>query len=152
MGLHEPSSLMYYYHHPDIENGLSEIKAEDCYYISSDFTFFDDTLTNGDQMISLKDEPKCPDDWVIIRKKVTCFNEWISIKDRLPDESVQYIVCRPTYDILTGLKQDELCSHVAGFDTEENKFYYDGFDRFEERDFFTDVLYWMPLPEPPKLL
>lgn len=53
--------------------------------------------------------------------------EWVSVKDKLPNDNERYLTC------------DE-----DGFIA---VFYFFPFDRTFAND---DVTYWMPLPEPPK--
>lgn len=57
-------------------------------------------------------------------------NEWVSVKDRLPEQSGYY-----------------LCTYV--FDN--HRFYYDRWFWESEKRFATtdNITHWMPLPEPP---
>lgn len=78
-------------------------------------------------------------------------NQWISINDRLPDESGAYLCyCGESfiktmniYSFAKNLKQ------VDKYDFRENKvgwYFYDSDWGFCER---TGITHWMPLPEPP---
>lgn len=74
--------------------------------------------------------------------------EWISVKDRLPEESGNYIVCC----------DDSSCSYGEGIwyssDVVVVSEYYEGswiwYEGGTEWSLENIVTHWMPLPEPPK--
>lgn len=74
--------------------------------------------------------------------------EWISVKDRLPEESGNYIVCC----------DDSSCSYGEGIwyssDVVVVSEYYEGswiwYESGTEWSLENIVTHWMPLPEPPK--
>ena len=67
--------------------------------------------------------------------------EWISVKDRLPEEG-EYVLC-----VLKGFNYGgkiQVCKFVPA-DKFKDKPYFEHF-----RNGFPSVTHWMPLPEPPK--
>ena len=74
--------------------------------------------------------------------------QWISVKDRLPDEEGKYIVIAYngiTIDILYFYKRYPYCN--KGIRTDRPVWCgYDDYGDFEVKS----VTYWMPLPEPPE--
>ncbi len=66
---------------------------------------------------------------------VSC-NEWISVKDRLPEDSREVLI----YDKRSG---DVLYAWYSMETWNENDFCYEGDD-------LDDISHWMPLPEPPE--
>lgn len=80
-------------------------------------------------------------------------NEWISVKDRLPDEDGKYLCVKDALGTP--------CVNVCWFSKDLFKVdKYDFFDKKGIRGFYnyssewgyygTDVTHWMPLPELPK--
>lgn len=78
--------------------------------------------------------------------------EWISVKDRLPDEG-KYLVCKDVH----GNKIIDICAYTNNLEAidkydfqGQNRGGWYGYDSecgyFERRN----VTHWMPLPEPPK--
>ena len=73
--------------------------------------------------------------------------EWISVKDRLPETDGIYIVC----DCRLNGNQ---WIHTAGFRKASSSwcelhgmYYDDGYGRYSEQD---KITHWMPMPTPPK--
>ena len=67
--------------------------------------------------------------------------EWISVKDRLPEEG-EYVLC-----VLKGFNYGgkiQVCKFVPA-DKFKDKPYFEHF-----RNGFPSVTHWMPLPQPPK--
>lgn len=62
---------------------------------------------------------------------VPAFGQWISVKDRLPENGTVVIGCSETWGVDTYMYVDET--------------WYDG-----NAEDINDVTYWMPLPEPPE--
>jgi hypothetical protein len=60
--------------------------------------------------------------------------EWISVKERLPKESGDYLIT------------DTGTCFVSYFDVEEQKWEFFGVEFWKHEE----VTHWMPLPEPPK--
>ena len=73
--------------------------------------------------------------WVEIQPTV---HSWISVKDRLPDKSEEYIVCAIDEDGERFVTTDSWLSLLFG-----------GWYLFGEKS-TSKVTHWMPLPEPPK--
>lgn len=68
-------------------------------------------------------------------------NEWISVDDRLPGSSGDYLVLTPS----------NLCE-VLHFSAVHKLFNSnDVYDEYEAKLYSIDVSYWMPLPEPPEM-
>ncbi len=65
-------------------------------------------------------------------------NEWISVKDRLPEEDKPYIISYRS--------NDEQKVVGAFWDS------FEGYNQFttDEGLIYEDVTHWMPLPNPPK--
>ena len=63
--------------------------------------------------------------------------QWISVKDRLPDTSIEYIVCAIDED------GEQFVTSDHWLDTVRHWYLFD-----EHAD--SVVTHWMPLPEPPK--
>ena len=73
--------------------------------------------------------------------------EWISVKDRLPETDGIYIVCDRRLNGYPWI-------HTVGFRKASSSwcelhgvYYDDGYGRYSDQDKFT---HWMPLPNPPK--
>lgn len=80
--------------------------------------------------------------------------DWISVKDRLPEENGMYICCikaskRTSYvDVIGFVRNLHEFDEIYFF--EENR---SGFIKTDDRLGFIEikkVTHWMPLPEPPK--
>lgn len=74
-------------------------------------------------------------------------NEWISVKDRLPDDWSHIIVCNANaniYDYDTGVSEATYAPCVKGCC--DSRFETKGIEYIHN----DDVTHWMPLPEPPK--
>lgn len=64
-------------------------------------------------------------------------NEWISVKDRLPERRGRYIVA--------------VCNYIGKIDVFDLWFDYPEWYIDEDDDLYQfEVTHWMPLPEPPK--
>lgn len=61
--------------------------------------------------------------------------EWISVKDRLPEEGVPVLVCRL---IMTSVKYQQEAVYIEE-DWQDGIYFYG----------ISNVTHWMPLPEPP---
>lgn len=63
--------------------------------------------------------------------------EWISVKDRLPENDDDVLLCFNTGVMVVGFRSnyDELCAHI------DEEYY---------ANCKTCPTHWMPLPEPPK--
>lgn len=73
--------------------------------------------------------------------------EWISIEDRLPTESKEYLVSRYK------------CVNIAIFslnykfyNQEKGNYYGPAWENNELGGTYEDVNHWMPLPNPPKVI
>ncbi len=71
-------------------------------------------------------------------------SEWISVKDRLPEEGIPVIVCylgyydgMPCSDSLANIKCGGWC-------------WWEGYDCDNDEEIRVDVTHWMMLPDPPK--
>lgn len=64
--------------------------------------------------------------------------EWISVKDRLPENGVYVLVCGPRGGIQLAQMRGDRCDHR-----------YIWWKAYGTRK-FTTCTHWMPLPEPPK--
>ena len=76
----------------------------------------------------------------LVKNGVTV-QEWISVKDRLPEEG-EYVLC-----VLKGFNYGgkiQVCKFVPA-DKFKDKPYFEHF-----RNGFPSVTHWMPLPQPPK--
>lgn len=67
-------------------------------------------------------------------------NKWISVKDRLPERSGDYLTCR-FGDIMSVLMYSAVHKLFNA---------YDDLSENHNKKFAVAVDYWMPLPEPPK--
>ena len=100
--------------------------------------------TIGEYNIPHKFKEKIAD--YLISNGVTV-QEWISVKDRLPETDGIYIVC----DCRLNGNQ---WIHTAGFRKASSSwcelhgmYYDDGYGRYSEQD---KITHWMPMPNPPK--
>ena len=100
--------------------------------------------TLGEYNIPHKFKEKIAD--YLISNGVTV-QEWISVKDRLPETDGIYIVC----DCRLNGNQ---WIHTAGFRKASSSwcelhgmYYDDGYGRYSEQD---KITHWMPMPNPPK--
>lgn len=66
--------------------------------------------------------------------------EWISVKDRLPDEHVLFNFEEPFFGTVT------LEQNVGYYDEESDSWYF----AINDHKVKTKVTHWMPLPESPK--
>lgn len=67
-------------------------------------------------------------------------NEWISVKERLPEKSCEYFVFTKSEQYM-----------VLEYSSEHKKFNaFDGQSKRVVQDCAIEVSHWMPLPEPPK--
>ena len=71
-------------------------------------------------------------EWIIMRK------EWISVEERLPEKEGKYIICTDRGYVTFGF--------FGNYDGNGNLTILRNNPRFDYRN----VIYWMPLPEPPK--
>lgn len=69
-------------------------------------------------------------------------NEWISVKDRLPDEDGEVLIYMPNED------WEELIA-IVPFSVEHKKFYSYSDEVAIDQE-LKRITHWMPLPEPPK--
>lgn len=74
-------------------------------------------------------------------------NEWINVKDRLPEENKLYLCVRTSHPKMW----------LESFDTKERKFGvwwdYEPDGQYHKKYRFIEnkgISHWMPLPEPPK--
>ncbi len=68
-------------------------------------------------------------------------SEWISVKDRLPDESGRYLVANFEHDYVA----------VLHFSMRHGMFNsFDEFSPMAASDRAIPITHWMPLPEPPE--
>lgn len=72
-------------------------------------------------------------------KKVKKINNWISVKDRLPEFSGNVLVCYRTGERFCNFMRNEVCYYADG-----------KFTRSDGCIIYTTVTHWQPLPEPPK--
>lgn len=80
-------------------------------------------------------------------------NEWISVKDRLPENGGLYLVCCES--LIKGGNDTvwmvRFTPKYKGIFLEENKAYwYETDHEFGDIDVTEHITHWMPLPEPPK--
>lgn len=76
--------------------------------------------------------------------------EWISVKDRLPENDGEYLVYTESGDIFNA-QFDSCCGENGEFGAWHS--YYDGHTLgFLDADWmpYDGITHWMPLPEPPK--
>ena len=77
--------------------------------------------------------------------------EWISVKDRLPEENGRYLC----YIVDGNGYQRMLCFALNLETVDDYDFYHQNYAGFYDYDSeygyfeYTDVTHWMPLPEPP---
>ncbi len=69
--------------------------------------------------------------------------EWISVKDRLPEENTRVLICTQWGDVWMASYYSECRIAQAYWDVETLR---GGGIDFKA----TEVTHWMPLPEPPK--
>jgi hypothetical protein len=79
--------------------------------------------------------------------------EWISVNDRLPDESGEYFVFKKTMfgcwcDVLGFAKDGRKVDKYDFGDQRKNVWYY--YDSEYGYGVSNNVTHWMPLPQPPK--
>ena len=73
--------------------------------------------------------------------------EWISVKDRLPETDGIYIVCDCRLNGNQWIHTDGFRKASSSWCELHGMYYDDVYGRYSEQDKFT---HWMPLPEPPK--
>lgn len=67
--------------------------------------------------------------------------EWISVKDRLPEDSCDVLVAKRNGRVFK-------MSYHAPFDSGKRIFQWFGFGKWIDQH--SQITHWMPLPEPPK--
>ena len=77
--------------------------------------------------------------WVRRRPTVPAYGQWVSVKDRLPEEQKEVLIYLPEYDSV------EMASlfTIPSMNLRE-------WVQNEDAYMLDEVSYWMPLPEPPK--
>ena len=73
--------------------------------------------------------------------------EWISVKDRLPETDGIYIVCDCRLNGNQWIHTDGFRKASSSWCELHGMYYDDGYGRYSEQDKFT---HWMPMPELPK--
>ena len=73
--------------------------------------------------------------------------EWISVKDRLPETDGIYIVCDCRLNGNQWIHTDGFRKASSSWCELHGMYYDDGYGRYSEQDKFT---HWMPMPNPPK--
>ena len=73
--------------------------------------------------------------------------EWISVKDRLPETDGIYIVCDCRLNGNQWIHTDGFRKASSSWCELHGMYYDDVYGRYSEQDKFT---HWMPLPNPPK--
>ena len=73
--------------------------------------------------------------------------EWISVKDRLPETDGIYIVCDCRLNGNQWIPTDGFRKASSSWCELHGMYYDDVYGRYSEQDKFT---HWMPLPNPPK--
>ena len=73
--------------------------------------------------------------------------EWISVKDRLPETDGIYIVCDCRLNGNQWIRTDGFRKASSSWCELHGMYYDDVYGRYSEQDKFT---HWMPMPNPPK--
>ena len=73
--------------------------------------------------------------------------EWISVKDRLPETDGIYIVCDCRLNGNQWIHTDGFRKASSSWCELHGMYYDDVYGRYSEQDKFT---HWMPMPKPPK--
>ena len=74
--------------------------------------------------------------------------EWISVKDRLPETDGIYIVCDCRLNGNQWIHTDGFRKASSSWCELHGMYYDDVYGRYSEQDKFT---HWMPMPQPPKM-
>ena len=70
--------------------------------------------------------------------------EWISVKDRIPNDEIPVLV---TYKSFVN---DELLSDMIAAKSKGKWYWWDGTPLCISDEVLVEITHWMPLPEPPK--
>ena len=81
-------------------------------------------------------------------------SDWISVNDKLPAESGDYICARNMFkssDIVAFCLGDDDCDNARWLDSDRGALFYSATkERREKMKNYGVVTHWMKLPEPPK--
>lgn len=89
--------------------------------------------------VTIADMSNIMRNWVRRRPTVPAYGQWVSVKDRLPEEQKEVLIYLPEYDSV------EMASlfTIPSINLRE-------WVQNEDAYMLDEVSYWMPLPEPPK--
>ena len=89
--------------------------------------------------VTIADMSNIMRNWVCRQPTVPAYGQWVSVKDRLPEEQKEVLIYLPEYDSV------EMASlfTIPGMNLRE-------WTQNEDAYMLDEVSHWMPLPEPPK--
>lgn len=89
--------------------------------------------------VTIADMSSIMRNWVCRQPTVPAYEQWVSVKDRLPEEQKEVLIYLPEYDSV------EMASlfTIPSMNLRE-------WVQNEDAYMLDEVSYWMPLPEPPK--
>ena len=89
--------------------------------------------------VTIADMSNIMRNWVCRQPTVPSYGQWVSVKDRLPEEQKEVLIYLPEYDSVEMAALFE----IPSLNLKE-------WAQNEDAYMLNEVSHWMPLPEPPK--
>ena len=89
--------------------------------------------------VTISDMSNIMRNWVRRQPTVPAYGQWVSVKDRLPEEQKEVLIYLPEY----GSVETAAFFEIPSLNLKE-------WAQNEDAYMFDEVSHWMPLPEPPE--